>query len=236
LADFWYRCSLAIVPRLVRGLLTLWFATLRIKLRNAEGFHAYAAQDTGIAAFWHYSFLYLFWYLKKYPATIMVSASKDGAYIAELARQMGHVPVRGSSNRGGVKALLEIIRTMGDRGLNAAIVADGSQGPPRKVQAGCILMASRSGKPIFPIVWACNRFIRFNSWDQTLLPLPFSTLIVRHGEPLHVPPSLPADQVEPYRLELEQRLNQIYVEAWSELELPAHDRNAPVRRQAKKNT
>ena len=232
MADFWYRCSLTVVPRLVRGLLTLWFGTLRIKLRNAEGFHAYAAKDTGIAAFWHYSFLYLFWYLKRYPAAIMVSSSKDGAYIAELARQMGHVPVRGSSNRGGVKALLEIIRTMKNMRLNAAIVADGSQGPARKVQAGCILMASKSGKPIFPIAWACSRFVRFGSWDQTLLPLPFSTLIVRHGEPLSVPPSLNADQIEEYRLELEHRLNRLYTAAWNELELPAHDGNAPVRKQA----
>lgn len=229
MADFWYRCSLVVVPRLVQGLLTLWFATLRVKLRDPVGFHAYAAHETGIAAFWHYSFLYLFWYLRRYPAAIMVSASKDGAYIARLAEQMGHVPVRGSSNRGGVKALLEMIRTMRKRQLNAAIVADGSQGPARKVQAGCILMASKSGKPVFPLAWACNRFVRFNSWDQTLVPLPFSTLIVRHGEPLYVPPSVDATQVEQYRLELEQRLNRIYEAAWNELGLPPHDRHAPVR-------
>ena len=162
----------------------------------------------------------------------MVSASRDGAYIARLAEQMGHVPVRGSSNRGGVKALLEIIRAMKKHQLNAAIVADGSQGPARKVQAGCILMASKSGKPIFPIAWACNRFIRINSWDQTLIPLPFSTLVIRHAEPLSVPPSLSAKQVEAYRAELEHRLNRIYTAVWNELELPPHDLNAAVRRRS----
>jgi len=232
LADFWYRCSLAVVPRLVQGLLTLWFATIRVKLRDPIGFREYALRDTGIAAFWHYSFLYLFWYLRRYPAAIMVSASKDGAYIARLAEQMGHVPVRGSSNRGGVKALLEIIRAMQKCHLNAAIVADGSQGPAREAQAGCILMASKSGKPIFPIAWACTRTIRFNSWDQTLVPLPFSTLVLRHAEPLHVPPSLTSEQVEQYRLELEQRLNRIYEAVWNELELPLHDLHAPVRKRA----
>ncbi|MGD9949264.1 MAG: lysophospholipid acyltransferase family protein [Desulfobulbus sp.] len=215
-------------------MLTLWLGTVRVKLRDPIDFHNYAAHETGIAAFWHYSFLYLFWYLRRYPAAIMVSASKDGAYIARLAEQMGHVPVRGSSNRGGVKALLEIIRIMKKRQLNAAIVADGSQGPARKAQAGCILMASKSGKPIFPIAWACNHFIRFNSWDQTLVPLPFSTLVIRHGEPLSVPPSLNAEQVEQYRLELEQRLNRIYAAAWNELELPAHDLNTSVRKQSNK--
>lgn len=231
MADFWYRCSLVVVPRLVQGLLTLWFATLRVRLRDPIGFHAYAARDTGIAAFWHYSFLYLFWYLRRYPAAIMVSASKDGAYIARLAEQMGHVPVRGSSNRGGVKALLEMIRTMQKQQVNAALVADGSQGPARQAQAGCILAASKSGKPIFPMVWACDRFIRFNSWDQTLVPLPFAKVIVRHGEPLQVPPGVDAEQIEQYRQELEYRLNRAYAAAWNELGLPAHDLNAPRRRQ-----
>ncbi len=230
MADFWYRCSLVVVPRLVQGLLTLWFGTLRIKLREGAAFHEYAARDTGVAAFWHYSFLYLFWYLRRYPAAIMVSSSKDGAYIARLAEQMGHVPVRGSSNRGGVKALLEMIRTMQKQRLNAALVADGSQGPARQAQAGCILAASRSGKPIFPMAWACNRFIRFNSWDQTLVPLPFATVVVRHGQPLHVPPGVDAEQIELYRLELEYRLNRAHTAAWNELGLPAHDLNAPKRR------
>ncbi|MGE4559223.1 MAG: lysophospholipid acyltransferase family protein [Desulfobulbus sp.] len=225
MADFWYKCSLAVLPRLVQGLLTLWFATVRVKVRNGAEFHAFAARDNGIASFWHYSFLYLFWYLRRYRSAIMVSASKDGAYIARLAEQMGHVPVRGSSNRGGVKALLEIIRVMQKQHLNAAVVADGSQGPARKAQAGCILMASKSGKPIWPIAWACSRFIRFHSWDQTLVPLPFSTLIIRHGEPLYIPSAIGAAEVEQYRLELEQRLNRIYTAAWNELELPAHDGN-----------
>lgn len=230
MADFWYRCSLVVVPRLVQRLLTLWFATLRVKLRDPIGFHAYAARDTGIAAFWHYSFLYLFWYLRRYPAAIMVSSSKDGAYIARLAEQMGHVPVRGSSNRGGVKALLEMIRTMQKQQVNAALVADGSQGPARVAQAGCILAASKSGKPIFPIVWACDSCIRFNSWDQTLVPLPFAKVVVRHAEPLQVPAGVDAEQIEQYRLELEHRLNRAYAAAWNELGLPAHDLNARKRR------
>lgn len=223
MADYLRKASLVVVPRLVWGLVALWFSTLRLKVRGGAAFTAYAEKDTGIAAFWHYSFPYLFWYLRKYPAVIMVSSSSDGEYIARLAEQTGHVAVRGSSNRGGVKALLTMIRTMNTHKLNAAIVADGSQGPARKVQAGCILAASKSGKPIFPMAWACTRFIRFNSWDQTLLPLPFSTLLLRHGEPLAVPPSLNGEQVEAYRQELEYRLNRIYEAVWNELELETHD-------------
>ncbi|MBM9613989.1 lysophospholipid acyltransferase family protein [Desulfobulbus rhabdoformis] len=223
MADFLRKTSLVVVPRLVWGLVALWFSTLRLKVRGGAEFKAYAQQDTGIAAFWHYSFAYLFWYLRKYPAVIMVSSSSDGEYIARLAEHTGHVAVRGSAHRGGAKALLGMIRAMKKHALNAAIVADGSQGPARKAQAGCILAASKSGKPVFPMAWACTRYIRFNSWDQTLLPLPFSSLLLRHGEPLSVPASITPKQVEEYRLELEFRLNRLYEAAWNELGMEKHD-------------
>ncbi len=223
MADFWYKISLTVVPRLAQGLLTLWFGTLRVQERGGEAFHTYARHDVGVGAIWHYSFLYMFWYLRRYPAAIMVSASRDGAYVARLAEQMGHIPVRGSSHRGGVKALLEMIRVMKNRRLSSCIVADGSQGPARKAQAGSIVLASKISKPVFPMAWACTRSLHFHSWDQTLVPLPFTTVVVRHEEPLPVPPNINAEQIEFYRQELEIRLNRAYTAAWNELGLPPHD-------------
>jgi len=225
LADLLYRCSLAVVPRLAAGLIRVWFATCRVKIQGEAGLQEFMGRDTGIGAFWHYSFLYFFYYFRKYPAAVMVSASKDGEYIAQLARLLGHVPVRGSSNRDGVKALREMIELL-RHGRNSAIVADGSQGPARKVQAGCILMASKSGKPIFPLAWAANRCLVFDSWDRTVVPLPFATIVLHHGEPLSVPPSISSAQVEAYRLELEQRLNGLYDEVWREVGRP-HDPAVP---------
>jgi lysophospholipid acyltransferase (LPLAT)-like uncharacterized protein len=209
-------------------MLRLWFAACRVTVRGDEAFREFAEHDTGIAAFWHYSFLYNMFYFGRYPAAVMVSASKDGEYIARLAQLMGHVPVRGSSNRGGVKALREMIDHL-LHGKNSAIVADGSQGPARRAQAGVILMASKSGKPIFPVAWATNRSLHFNSWDRTLVPLPFSNIVIRHGEPLLVPPAVTPAQIETCRLELEQRLNRAYEAAWNEIGLPLHDLGAPQR-------
>jgi lysophospholipid acyltransferase (LPLAT)-like uncharacterized protein len=186
------------------------------------------AGNTGIAAFWHYSFLFLFHYFRGFHAAAMVSASKDGEYIARLAQLLGHVPVRGSSNRGGVKALREMIEQL-RQGHNGAIVADGSQGPARKAQAGCILMASKTGKPIFPVAWAADRVLIFKSWDRTAVPLPFATIVVHHGEPIPVPPSVNAEQVEAYRLELEQSLNRLYAAAWQEVGRGAHDAGQVLR-------
>ena len=219
MADFFYRFSLAVVPRLVVGLIRVWFATCTVKIRGDELLQEYILRDTGIAAFWHYSFLYFFYYFRRYPSAVMVSASRDGEYIARVAELLGHVPVRGSSNRGGVKALREMIELL-QQGKNSAIVADGSQGPARRVQAGCILMASKSGKPIFPMAWAANRCLVFNSWDRTVVPLPFATIVLHHGEPLSVPPALSSAQIEEYRLEMERRLNRLYEAVWLEVGRP----------------
>jgi lysophospholipid acyltransferase (LPLAT)-like uncharacterized protein len=226
LADLLYRCSLAVVPRLVVGLIKIWFATCRVTLRGDAPMREFVAHDTGIAAFWHYSFLYFFYYFRNYPAAVMVSASRDGEYIARLAQVMGHVPVRGSSNRGGVKALRTMIDLL-QQGRNSAIVADGSQGPARRAQAGCILMASKSGKPIFPMAWATDRALIFNSWDRTVVPLPFARIALHHGGPLYVPPGLSSVQIEEYRLELEHRLNVLYDAAWQEIGRPPHDTAVP---------
>jgi lysophospholipid acyltransferase (LPLAT)-like uncharacterized protein len=232
LADFFYRCSLAVLPGLAVALIRVWFATCRLKTRGEEQvIELLAKGDTGIAAFWHYSFLYFFYYFKlsATSAAVMVSASRDGEYIARVAGLLGHVPVRGSSNRGGIKALREMIGLL-RQGKNGAIVADGSQGPARRVQPGCILMASKSGRPIVPMAWATNRYFTFNSWDQTVIPFPFATIVLHQGDLFHVPPDLSSAQIESHRLELEGRLNRLYSEVWQEVGRPPHDAGIPPRR------
>ena len=227
MADFWYRCTLAIVPRVVYVLIRVWFATCRVKVRGDGPLWQHVQTGkTGIAVFWHYSILFMFYHFRKFRSSAMVSASKDGEYIARLLILMGCVPVRGSSHRGGIKALKEMIEQL-RQGHNGAIVADGSQGPARQAQAGCILMASKSGLPIFPLVWAARRVLIFNSWDRTAVPLPFSTIVVRYGEPLWVEPGIEAHQVEVLRLELEHRLNRQYEAAWHEVGRKAHDGGRP---------
>ena len=100
------------------------------------------------------------------------------------------------------------------RGRNAAIVADGSQGPAMKVQAGALLLASKTGAPIIPFTVGADRYIAFRSWDRTILPKPFSKIIIKWGEPLAVPPGLKADGIEEFRLKLEERLTDDYREVW----------------------
>ena len=213
--DFLYRVSLRVGPSLVVFLASLLFASCRIKTHGQRYRDQLDARDVPlIASFWHYSFFFVFYYLRKDAGVVMVSASKDGEYIDRVAKKFNFATVRGSRKKGGFKAIKSLIRYMRE-GRHSGIVADGSQGPPLVVQAGSIVLASRAGVPILPMVWSCSRYKRFGSWDGTALPMPFSRIDFFHGQPLDIPPKIKADEIEKYRVILETRLNDLYREAWA---------------------
>ncbi len=192
----------------------LWFRSCRVTIHNQEHcFHAEEKDKTAIATFWHYSIIYVLYHMRHYSGTAMVSASRDGEYIARLAEQFGFDTVRGSRNNKSVEGLKAMLRAVRN-GSNAAIVADGSQGPPRIVQAGCILLASRTGAPVLPLIYAASSYFTIHSWDRTIIPKPFSRIDFYYGEPLFVPAKLQPEEIEEYRLRLEQRLNTLYGRAW----------------------
>ena len=207
---------LRVVPVTLALLIRLWFCTCRVKVHNLHYF--LDPKKTGkpvIASFWHYSIIYFFYYVRGNRVTAMVSASRDGEYIARLGKQFGYSAARGSrNNRGmeGLKALFRAIRS----GDNCAIVADGSQGPARVAQPGAIFLASRTGAPVLPMLWSAARYFTVRSWDRTVIPKPFSRIDFYYGEPIFVPADLKADGIEEYRLLLEARLNALYAAAWSQ--------------------
>ncbi len=212
---FWYRVSLNVLPFIFVWLTRVLFVTCRVKTHGQK--YRDQIDRSGmpaVASFYHYTILFIFYYLRNDSGVAMVSASKDGEYISRVANKLGYETVRGSRKKGGLQAIKGLIRHM-KKGMNAAIVADGSQGPARVVQAGCIVLASRAGAPILPMLWSCNRYKRFGSWDGTVLPLPFSKVDFFYGEPLYVPPKIKSEEIEKYRLVLENRLNDLYDEAWA---------------------
>jgi lysophospholipid acyltransferase (LPLAT)-like uncharacterized protein len=212
---FWYRFSLGVVPGFFLWLSVLLFATCRIRVHGQEYWDQIEArQKPAIGSFWHYSIFFSMFFMRKKSGVAMVSASRDGEFVNRIVRKMGYETVRGSRTKGGVQAIKGLIRHIRE-GRNGAIVADGSQGPARIVQAGCIVLASRTSAPVLPMLWSCSRYKRFGSWDGTAVPLPFSKIDFFYGEPLHVPPKIKSEEVEKYRMILENRLNDLYTEAWA---------------------
>lgn len=222
--NFWYQLSLRLGPHLFRLITRLLFATCRVEHNYIENINRCEGHAKPfIAAFWHYSIIYIVGCSKargrKWVA--MVSASKDGEYIARILKVMGCEVVRGSRSKGGLGALKDMLFSLA-KGLDAAIVADGSKGPARTVQAGVIMLSSKSGSPILPVAWAADRYIAFRSWDRTVLPKPFARISIWYGEPMQVPSDVKREELERYRLELEKRLNSLYISAWARFGKKGH--------------
>ncbi len=212
---FLHRLSLLLLPKLIVWLIRIWFATCRVRVHGDEHRLAtFAAKKAVVASFWHYTILFVLYEMRQERGVAMVSASRDGEYIARLAGELGYDTTRGSRNNKGIQALKVVLKAAA-AGRNTAIVSDGSQGPPRIAQPGAILVSSRTGLPVVPLCWSASSYFTIPSWDRTAIPRPFSRVDYFYGEPLAVPSDLKADGIEEYRLELENRLNELYLQAWS---------------------
>ncbi len=219
---FLYRISLWVVPVIFRLLSFLLFATCRVERRGVENFQKFACNKTPfIVSFWHYGVIYIVYQARSLPYVAMVSASKDGEYVSRILQSKGFSTVRGSRNKGALGALKGLMREM-KKGKTAVLVADGSQGPARKAQSGSILLAGKTGAPIVPVGWAASRYKTFRSWDRTALPMPFAKMVIYYGKPISVPAGMKSDELEKYRLQLEESLDDLYEKSWAEFGCKEH--------------
>jgi lysophospholipid acyltransferase (LPLAT)-like uncharacterized protein len=162
-----------------------------------------------IFAVWH-SRILLFPYLYKgWKGTVLVSASRDGEYIARVCRRRGLTTIRGSTTRGGRRALAFQIRAMRSEPRPGLIVPDGPQGPRFRVQPGIIMLAKKTGYPIIPITYSARRLKVFASWDRFILPYPFTRCRAVYGRPVSVPADADRAEFEKRRAMLENELRGI---------------------------
>lgn len=210
------RVALVIVPRLGEWFIRLWFATCRIRVHDPHVMEQLDASGRPIvAASWHYCVLGIFAIFKNVPAVFMISASKDGEYLARLAERLGFSVVRGSSNRKGASAAKELIREL-RAGKNCGLIADGSQGPARIAQSGPLLLAARSEGTVLPLLYSSSSYFSFKTWDRMILPKPFSVIDLFYGSPISVPKDIKTGNLEEYRKKLEEDLNDLYDRAWQQ--------------------
>ena len=138
----------------------------------------------------------------------MVSASKDGAFLAAILEALNIQPVRGSSSRRGAQALLELTSWV-ERGYDVAITPDGPRGPCYAAQPGVVSLAQLTGLPIIPVGFQAHRKIRLKSWDRFQIPLPFSRCDIILEKPISVPRDATDARREEIRKQLEQTLKEI---------------------------
>jgi lysophospholipid acyltransferase (LPLAT)-like uncharacterized protein len=156
---------------------------------------------------------------------VLISKHADGQILAALIQSLGMGMVLGSTNRGGIEAVRQILHDRAGR-RHLAVTPDGPRGPRRVVQPGVVYAASRTGMQIVPVGVGYNRPWRAKSWDRFAVPRPGSRARLITGEPISVPPRLRADELEPYRLAVQSEMDRLtdVAERWAatnHLELPA---------------
>jgi lysophospholipid acyltransferase (LPLAT)-like uncharacterized protein len=159
-----------------------------------------------IYAFWHGRMLALCFSHRRLRIHIMVSEHRDGEMIAQTIRLLGFIPVRGSTTRGGIKALFQMAHRA-SAGYDLAITPDGPRGPGFHVQQGVITLAQRTGMPIIPVANSASWKITLSSWDRYVIPLPFSRVAILLGAPIHVPRQLSSNDVEKKMIQVERALS-----------------------------
>jgi lysophospholipid acyltransferase (LPLAT)-like uncharacterized protein len=182
------KVAAAAVLAVMRLLMTTW----RLRWKDAD--RCPVVPGPVIFCFWHNRLALALaangdFVREKWPAAgmcAMISASRDGAFLAGLVEPFGVVPIRGSTSRRGPQALLEATTWM-EKNHSIAITPDGPRGPAYKVQEGIIHLAQLTGRPIIPVSTYTRRKITSRSWDKFQVPLPFTVCEMRWGAPLRVP-------------------------------------------------
>ncbi|MGZ8492509.1 MAG: lysophospholipid acyltransferase family protein [Gemmatirosa sp.] len=173
------RWAVAAGTRLLRTLARTW----RVQEIGREGWNARRASGGGlVVAIWHGQMLPLLAHHRNEGVSILISEHRDGEIIARVVRAFGFATVRGSSSRGGTRALLELVSVL-RRGGEIGVTPDGPRGPRHTFAPGALVAANRAGVPVVGIVAHVDRSWRLSSWDGFEIPKPFARIVVAYGEP-----------------------------------------------------
>jgi lysophospholipid acyltransferase (LPLAT)-like uncharacterized protein len=157
-----------------------------------------------IFAFWHGRILAATLYFRDRDIVVMTSENFDGEWIARIIRRFGYGTARGSTSRGGARALAQLRRDL-TAGRPVAFTVDGPRGPARVAQAGALWLSAATGCPVVPFHVEASRHWTVRSWDRHQVPRPGADVAIAIGEPMTVADT-GADTVEAARRELEFRL------------------------------
>ncbi len=227
---------LAVAPAAVAFLLRLWNGSCRVVHREHEARELEAVKKHGgcIYPTWHQR---MWWFFHDFGArhvTMMISKSKDGEYANALALKLGFYSVRGSATKDGRTAMHELIELLNrHEGHKAGMMSDGPKGPPRRLKMGSIKLARDTGLPIIPMMCGAKRRIVFKSWDRYFLPMPFTQIVVLHGEPVLVPADATDAEMERIRQRVTDAMNEMAdrCDTWwggEPVGKPGHDLPPPV--------
>jgi lysophospholipid acyltransferase (LPLAT)-like uncharacterized protein len=193
------------------ALINLVGRTTRFSVEGWEHWEA-AMRESGdrpIYAFWHNRVFLATYYFRRRGIVVMTSRSFDGEYIARFIQRFGYGAARGSSSRGAVGALVEMVKLMRNEGRPTAFTIDGPRGPRYVAKMGAVLLAKKTGAPLLPFTVNPARYYAAPSWDGFRVPYPFGRARVLIAPPIRVPPDADEAALEAKRAELQRALDSL---------------------------
>jgi lysophospholipid acyltransferase (LPLAT)-like uncharacterized protein len=206
------RFQAATIAAVASPLIGVLCKTLTWKVEGAEHYETVLrAGRPPIMAFWHGRILPATYYFRNRGIVIITSENFDGEWIARIIRRYGYGTARGSTSRGGARALVQMRRDLAG-GRPVGFTLDGPRGPARVAQPGALFLAGATGSPILPFHIEASRSWMTRSWDRAQIPKPFSTVAVAIGEPIAVA-GTSDEVVEGARTALERALEELEMRA-----------------------
>jgi lysophospholipid acyltransferase (LPLAT)-like uncharacterized protein len=183
--------------------------TVRFEVEGWENWEA-ASKNGAIPIYtcWHNRVFLSTYFWRHRGIVVMTSQSFDGEYIARFIQRFGFGAARGSSTRGAIGALVEMVRLM-KAGQPAGFTIDGPKGPRYVAKMGAVLLAKKTGHPILPFTIATKRYWQANSWDLFQVPKPFTKALLTIAPPMFVPADLDDESLTQKRDELQVVLDEL---------------------------
>lgn len=161
----------------------------------------YNSGHRAIFTFWHGRIFPATYYFRNRGIVVMTSMNRDGEAIAQCIRRLGYGVARGSSSRGGFRALGQLVRDI-RQGKDAGFTVDGPRGPRYVAKQGPILLGFKTGAAVFCFHVAVKHKIQLKSWDGFQIPLPFTRAVLLQAPPIWVP----SDATEGHLRDLHDRM------------------------------
>lgn len=182
--------------------------TLRVCISREEGAQETIEQRPLIGSFWHACIIPATYMCRDLGVRVMSSNSYDGEYMGRIIRKFGFVPVKGSSTRNAVRALLGLRRAL-EEGWSVAFTLDGPRGPRYQVKPGPVALGRSTGVPLTMFHMAAEKAWVLNTWDRLIIPKPFSRVLMRFGKLIQVPHKTTEEDIARYQSELQISLDRV---------------------------
>ena len=189
--------------------LRIILSTCKVRYINKEYIEEYLLGDKKVVvSTWHRCAIYLLLKYGYLHPIVLFSSSRDGDLLADFAQKIGVIAARGSSTRGGKEGSQRLIDFLTSGGRVAATVADGPQGPALRAKPGLVKIAQKSGAYLMPLIWSATRVWMFKgAWDRTIIPKPFSRIVIFASKPYLIPKIAQGEEFDACVKDMERTLN-----------------------------